>query len=165
LVPPRVVLATCPPENCPRATSNVLVMTRVPRTASCGKLAPPKLRPSRVVLFWLARWPATLNPLAVLSLPPWVMTPAVRAAMAFGSLASTGRRSACSVLTLRSVLPGSGRPWPAPGAGAGRATTRTSASCVATCPSFTSATRRSSSPSRWTATVRGWLPMARTVTR
>jgi hypothetical protein len=164
LVPPRVVLATWPPENWPRATSKVLVMTRVPRTASCGKVVPPKVRPSRVTLFCDARWPATLKPDCVESLPRCWTTPGVRPASAFGSVASTGRRSACSAAMVRSVLPGSGRNW-APGAGARLARTRTSESCVAAWPSCTSATRRSSSLSRCTASVRGCWPMARTVSR
>ena len=48
---PRVVDATCPPVNCPRATSYVLVTTRVLRTASDGTLPAPKLSPSSVMLF------------------------------------------------------------------------------------------------------------------
>jgi hypothetical protein len=69
LVPPRVVVWITPPVNCPRAMSYVLVTTRVLRMASCGTAPAPNEMPSRVMLFWSARWPATEKLAAVLSVP------------------------------------------------------------------------------------------------
>ena len=91
-VPLRVVLATWPPVNCPRATSYVLVITRVLRTASDGTLPEPNDKPSSVIWFWSARCPAITNEFAVESDPPSRITPGASEATSAGSEASTGRR-------------------------------------------------------------------------
>src|SRR6185312_2655922 len=60
LVPPRVVDATRPPLNSPRATSYVLVMTCVDRSASSATALWPDrmLRPSCVSAFAVGRSPS-----------------------------------------------------------------------------------------------------------
>ena len=79
LVPLRVVEATRPPLNWPRATSYVLVTTRVARIASWGTDPDPKRRPSSVTALASARWPATEKAAAVLSVPPSATTPGTSA--------------------------------------------------------------------------------------
>src|SRR5207248_2868099 len=58
-VPLRVVDATRPPENWPRATSKLFVTTRTARTASWGTSPEPSDMPSSVTLLAVGRWPAT----------------------------------------------------------------------------------------------------------
>ena len=94
LVPLLVVAVTRPPENWPRATSYVLVTTRVERNASAGTVpVVPNPIPSSVTLLAVVRWPATENALVVESLAVSGSTPGARAATAFKSVASTGSRA------------------------------------------------------------------------
>ena len=141
-MPPREVDATSPPVNCPRATSYVLVITRVLRTASAGTV-PPNDRPSSVTRFWSARWPATEKPAAVESLPASPTTPAESAAIELGSEASMGRRMSCSPDSARSVLPGVG--WFSLERGVWRALTTTVPRLATVGERRKSATSRSSS--------------------
>src|SRR2546430_12210798 len=112
LVPLRVVDATSPPENWPRATSYVLVTTRVVRRASCGTFPEPNERPSSVMVLAVERWPATENAVLVESVSPIPTTPGARVASVFRSEASIGRRATNSGVRLRSVEPGVGRSTP-----------------------------------------------------
>src|SRR5213079_478598 len=74
-LPLRVVEATRPPENWPRAASWLLVTTRVERIASCGTLPPLRDRPSSVIAFAVGRWPATEKSASVESVAASARTP------------------------------------------------------------------------------------------
>ena len=155
-VPPRVVDATCPPVNCPRLTSYVLVITRVLRTASEGTLPDPKLNPSRVIWFWLVGWPPTENVAAVESVAEVPMTPGASAAMDARSPLSMGSRSSWAADRLRSWLPAVGR---SVCCALVFARTWTAASTCALRVSRTLCTRRSSSLCRETGPLYGPNPM------
>ncbi|OLC73018.1 MAG: hypothetical protein AUH78_14835 [Gemmatimonadetes bacterium 13_1_40CM_4_69_8] len=114
LVPLRVVEVTRPPENWPRATSQLFVTTRIERTASWGTLPVPNDRPSRVTLFAVGRCPATENAVAVESLSRIPRTPGCKVATAFRSEALIGRRASRSGSKLRSLDPGPARSLCAP---------------------------------------------------
>ena len=152
-----MVLATWPPVNCPRLTSYVLVITRVLRTASCGTEPEPKLRPSRVIWFWFWGCPATEKLAGVESVAIVPTTPGESVATVFKSPLSTGSRSSCAELRLRSVLPAVGRSCVLSRALVAR--TVTAASTCALRVRRTLVTSRSSSAWRATFAVYGAKPM------
>src|SRR5205823_5065695 len=102
LVPLRVVDATRPPENWPRATSKLFVTTRTARTASWGTSPEPSDMPSSVTLLAVGRWPATEKAAELVSPPAIASTPGASVATVFRSDASVGSRTTSSPL----------KPWP-----------------------------------------------------
>src|SRR5919206_527984 len=72
-------------------------MTRVLRTASCGTVGDPNVRPSRVTLFASGRSPATEKADAVESVASMPTTPGASVASSARSLGSIGSRPTCAL--------------------------------------------------------------------
>lgn len=108
--------AIWPPENCPRVTSYVLVMTRVERIASDGTSVDPNDNPSSVTALASGRSPPTEKPAALVSEPPIETTCGDSSARLSRSDASMGSLATCSGVNARSIEPGVGRSCPPRGA-------------------------------------------------
>jgi hypothetical protein len=106
-----------------------------------------------VIWFWFVGWPATEKVAAVESVPAVPTTPGASVATELRSPLSTGRRSSCAALRLRSVLPAVGRSLAL--LLSARARTCTAPSTCALRDMRTFAMRRSSSALRFTEPLYG----------